>query len=126
LFRIVSEVRPATQRHRLETPAEGFINDLTPRFNARFQPRVSPKINPIRKLPMTSIAATTTGYLSPLDRLQNELQSEVSSGAISSADQTVLSTALDSIDQSLQADRSNDGQASGPHRLARSSRRSTT
>jgi hypothetical protein len=66
---------------------------------------------------MTSIAATGTGaagYLSPLDRLQNELQSEVSSGAISSTDQSALSTALDDIDQSLKADRSSGSQASGP------------
>ncbi len=64
---------------------------------------------------MTSIAATgAAGYLSPLDRLQNELQSEVSSGAISSTDQSALSTALDDIDQTLKADRANGGQASGP------------
>ena len=64
---------------------------------------------------MTSIAATgAAGYLSPRDRLQNELQSEVSSGAISSTDQSALSTALDDIDQSLKADRASGSQASGP------------
>ena len=64
---------------------------------------------------MTSIAAAgSAGYLSPLDRLQNELQSEVTSGAISSTDQSALSTALDDIDQSLKADRANGGQPSGP------------
>ncbi len=64
---------------------------------------------------MTSIAATgAAGYLSPRDRLQNELLSEVSSGAISSTDQSALSTALDDIDQSLKADRASGGQASGP------------
>ena len=64
---------------------------------------------------MTSIAATgAAGYLSPRDRLQNELLSEVSSGAISSTDQSALSTALDDIDQSLKADRTSGGQASGP------------
>ena len=66
---------------------------------------------------MTSIAAAGTGaagYLSPRDRVQNELQSEVSSGAISSTDQTALSTALDDIEQSLKADRAGGGQASGP------------
>ena len=69
---------------------------------------------------MTSIAATgagSAGYLSPLDRLQNELQSEVTSGAISSTDQSALSTALEDIDQSLRADRANGGQASGPPSL---------
>jgi hypothetical protein len=65
---------------------------------------------------MTSIAPTgAAGYASPLDRLQAELQSEVTSGAISSTDQGALSTALDDIDQSLRADRTNDGgQSSGP------------
>jgi hypothetical protein len=64
---------------------------------------------------MTSIAATgAAGYLSPRDRLQNELQSEVSSGAISSTDQSALSTALDDIDQSLKADRASGSEASGP------------
>ena len=64
---------------------------------------------------MTSIAASgAAGYLLPLDRLQNELQSEVSSGAVFSTDQSALSTALGDIDQSLKADRNNGGQPSGP------------
>jgi hypothetical protein len=64
---------------------------------------------------MTSIAATgATGYLSPRDRLQNELLSEVSSGSISSSDQSALSSALDDIDQSLKSDRTSNSQASGP------------
>jgi hypothetical protein len=64
---------------------------------------------------MTSIAtAGAAGYLSPRDRLQNELLSEVSSGSISSSDQSALSSALDDIDQSLKADRTSDSQASGP------------
>jgi hypothetical protein len=53
---------------------------------------------------MTSIAATgNSAYQSPLQRLQDELQSEVSSGAISSDDQGALSSALTDIDTSLQA-----------------------
>ena len=64
---------------------------------------------------MTSIAATgAAGYLSPRDRLQNELLSQVSSGSISSSDQSALSSALDDIDQSLKSDRSSNSQASGP------------
>ena len=53
---------------------------------------------------MTSIAATgTASYKSPLQKLQAELQSEVSSGAISSTDQGALSSALTDIDSSLQS-----------------------
>jgi hypothetical protein len=60
---------------------------------------------------MTSIsAASSSSYQSPLQKLQQQLQAELSSGQISSGDQDALSTALDSIDQSMQADR---GSASG-------------
>jgi hypothetical protein len=53
---------------------------------------------------MTSISATPgSSYSSPLQKLQDELQSEVSSGAISSSDQTALSAALTDIDSSLKA-----------------------
>ncbi len=55
---------------------------------------------------MTSIsAASGSNYLSPLQLLQNELQTEVSSGAISSSDQSALSSALNDINSSLQSDR---------------------
>lgn len=39
--------------------------------------------------------------LAPRDRLQNELLSEVQSGAVAAADQAALGSALDSIDQAL-------------------------
>lgn len=59
---------------------------------------------------MTSIsAANNSAYQSPLQRLQDELQSEVSSGAISSSDQDALSSALTDIDSSLQAGQSSSG-----------------
>src|SRR5215475_9060124 len=63
---------------------------------------------------MTSISAASSqpAYQSPLERLQNELQSEVSAGTISSNDQDALSSALDDIDQALQSQRQSD-QASG-------------
>jgi hypothetical protein len=52
---------------------------------------------------MTSItAASSTNYLSPLQQLQAELQSEVNSGAITSSDQAALSSALKDIGSSLQ------------------------
>jgi hypothetical protein len=52
---------------------------------------------------MTLIAAASSNnYQSPLQRLQAELQSEVTSGAISSSDQGALSSALQDINSSLQ------------------------
>lgn len=62
---------------------------------------------------MTSIsAASHNTFQSPLQRLQDELQSEVKSGAISSSDQDALSAALSDIDAAMQASRSSD-QAGG-------------
>jgi hypothetical protein len=53
---------------------------------------------------MTSISAlSSTSYQSPLQKLQDELQSEVNSGAISSSDQGALSSALNDINSSLQS-----------------------
>lgn len=53
---------------------------------------------------MTAISATSgSNYLSPLQLLQNELQAEVSSGAINSSDQGALSSALTDINSSLQS-----------------------
>ena len=58
---------------------------------------------------MTSISATSSNaYLTPLQKLQNELQTEVSSGAIGSSDQDALSSALKDIDTSLQSGQSSD------------------
>lgn len=62
---------------------------------------------------MSSISAASAGtYQSPLQRLQQELQSEVSAGTISASDQSALSTALTDIDTALQQSRSSD-QSSG-------------
>jgi len=62
---------------------------------------------------MTSISAISANtYQSPLQRLQDELQSEVSAGTISSSDQTALSSALTDIDTAMQASRASD-QSSG-------------
>ena len=62
---------------------------------------------------MTSIsAASINNFQSPLQRLQNELQSEVKSGAISSSDQDALAAALTDIDTAIQAGRASD-EASG-------------
>ena len=62
---------------------------------------------------MTSIsAASINTYQSPLQKLQDELQSEVNSGAISSSDKDALSAALTDIDSAMQAGRASD-QAGG-------------
>ena len=62
---------------------------------------------------MTSIsAASTNTYQSPLQKLQDELLSEVNSGAISSSDKDALSSALTDIDSAMQASRASD-QTSG-------------
>ena len=62
---------------------------------------------------MTSIsAASAQTYQSPLQKLQDELLSEVKSGTISSSDKDALSAALTDIDSSMQSSRASD-QASG-------------
>ena len=62
---------------------------------------------------MTSIsAASAQSFQSPLQKLQNELLSEVSSGVIGSSDKDALSAALTDIDASLQSNRASD-QAGG-------------
>jgi hypothetical protein len=57
---------------------------------------------------MTSISALSSQHSSPLQRLQNELQAEVSSGAINSTDQSALSSALGDIDSTLQSSKASD------------------
>jgi hypothetical protein len=62
---------------------------------------------------MTSIsAASGQTRQSPLQKLQDELLSEVKSGAIKSSDQDALTSALTDIDSAMQASRTSD-QASG-------------
>ena len=62
---------------------------------------------------MTSIsAASTNSYQSPLQKLQDELLSEVNSGAVNSSDKDALSAALTDIDSAMQASRASD-QAGG-------------
>jgi hypothetical protein len=58
---------------------------------------------------MTSISAiSSSSYTSPLQKLQDELQAEVTSGTISSSDQDALSSALTDIASSLQAGQTGD------------------
>lgn len=55
---------------------------------------------------MTSLNATQAHppMMSPRERLQKELESEVASGSVSTSDASALSTALDAIDETLKAD----------------------
>ncbi|MGT2438859.1 hypothetical protein ACU4GH_27310 [Bradyrhizobium betae] len=58
---------------------------------------------------MTSISALSTNHhTSPLKRLQDELQAEVSSGTINASDQSSLSAALSDIDTALQSSSASD------------------
>lgn len=85
--------------------AEGFAPAPGNNFAAR-----SPEA---RKAIMTSISALSTHHhASPLKRLQDELQAEVSSGAIDASDQSALSSALSEIDAALQSSSASD-QSSG-------------
>lgn len=67
-----------------------------------------------RKASMTSISALSSHHhrASPLQRLQDELQAEVSSGAVNSSDQSALAAALSDIDAALQSSSASD-QSSG-------------
>jgi uncharacterized membrane protein YdfJ with MMPL/SSD domain len=55
---------------------------------------------------MTSISSfnpSQMGHVSPRDRLQSELTSEISAGSINATDQAALSAAIDEIDSSLKS-----------------------
>jgi hypothetical protein len=63
---------------------------------------------------MSSISATSgSNYLTPQQLLQAELQQEVSSGAISSSDQSALSSALNDIGSALQGGSTDGAAAAG-------------
>jgi hypothetical protein len=64
---------------------------------------------------MTSISSAFAAQsYSPLSRLQDELASEVSSGAINSSDQNALSAALTDIDSQLKSEMQSAGGAQRP------------
>jgi len=64
---------------------------------------------------MTSIASTSLQqFQSPLTLLQNELQSEVSAGTISSTDKQALSSALKDIDSALKSQAASGSPGSQP------------
>ena len=61
-------------------------------------------------------SSTCTTYQTPLQKLEAELQTEVSNGTISSSDQSALSSALTDIDSAIKASQSSD--SSGGTRLS--------
>jgi hypothetical protein len=61
---------------------------------------------------ISTVGSNQYAFTSPRDLLQNELTQEVSAGTISTGDKDALSSALDSIDSSLQSQRDTD-RASG-------------
>jgi hypothetical protein len=63
---------------------------------------------------MSSIASATSQAFSPLSLLQKELASEVSSGTISSSDQSALSSALTDIDSAMKSQAPTAGSGSPP------------
>jgi hypothetical protein len=64
-----------------------------------------------------TISGTGVQTSSPLSILQSQLTSQVAAGKISSADQSVLSTALNGIDQTLQQDIGSSGQRPAPQEM---------
>src|SRR5579863_8900103 len=62
---------------------------------------------------ISSIGSNQYAYTSPLQQLDSELQSEVSAGTISSSDESALSSALTSINDSLTSDQSSSSSSSG-------------
>ena len=59
-----------------------------------------------------STSTTSSTYQTPLQKLEAELQTEVSNGTISSSDESALSSALQDIDSAMQSSASGD-QSSG-------------
>src|SRR5947209_5187710 len=57
---------------------------------------------------ISTVSSNPYASTSPRDLLQDELTREVSAGTISTGDQDALSSALDSIDSSLQSQRDTD------------------
>ena len=65
---------------------------------------------------MTSISSSmsTHQFLSPRDRLQNELTTQATAGTVKSEDLQALTDALDDIDASLSAERTSAGSGTRP------------
>src|SRR5215467_2571127 len=112
----------ATKRGETKRPSAGKVS--LSRMRLSIPRRLAPNWHPRGPAhfgwgsPMTSISSAglaPSAFTSPRDLLQNELQSEVSSGAISADDQSALSSALDDIDSALKSERESD-QASGAGR----------
>src|SRR5215467_10719825 len=106
----------ATKRGETKRPSAGKVS--LSRMRLSIPRRLAPNWHPRGPAhfgwgsPMTSISSAglaPSAFTSPRDLLQNELQSEVSSGAISANDQSALSSALDDIDSTLRGQRPESG-----------------
>jgi hypothetical protein len=97
LFRHVAEAVFATAGNMSIRPQQGLVNHAGGRVLA------------LRKhvgAPMTSISAASSSSttLTPLQKLQQELQAELAKGTVATGDSDALSSALAEIDKSLQGD----------------------
>jgi hypothetical protein len=98
MFLIFRLQHGATHGNTAARQQQGLVN----RINLSFGGSRKNPFGPLGAI-MTSISAlSSTSYQSPLQKLQDELQSEVNSGAVSSSDQSALSSALNDIDSALQ------------------------
>jgi hypothetical protein len=100
LFRHVAEAVFATAGNMSIRPQQGLVNHAGGRVLA------------LRKhvgAPMTSISAASSSSttLTPLQKLQQELQAELAKGTVATGDSDALSSALAEIDKSLQGDSAN-------------------
>jgi hypothetical protein len=78
-------------------PQQGLVNHVDDRM-----PALSKPLEPS----MTSISASSSSaYLTPLQKLQQALQAELTSGKVNAADSDALSSALAEIDKSLSSDK---------------------
>jgi hypothetical protein len=114
LFLNVSEGAFDTQRNKPAATWQDLVNRKCRYLDVR---------KPVIRLPaqpgifaMSSIMSATAmpQSFSPLSRLQSELASEVSSGAISSGDQSALSSALSDIDTALKSQAPSAGSRPSP------------
>lgn len=89
-------------------PQQGLINHAGDRVPVLSKP-LEPSMTPIS-------ASSSSAYLTPLQKLQQELQAELTSGKVNATDSDALSSALAEIDKSLKSDASSQsgGAASKP------------
>src|SRR5262249_40914831 len=104
----------AMKRGETKRPSAGKVSLSEIPLTALYAWHPNGRRNFGRENPMTSISSAglaSHSFTSPRELLQNELLSEVSSGAVSADDQDALSAALDDIDSTLRSQRPESGSA---------------